>query len=226
MEKRGAGRQHTFPRHTQQDHAKRKERQQNCTHPAPFAIWLASPKVKQIQSQTTFFSASPAVVCAWGTHVGGIELLSLSVPERPWSLKLSTNMGTTYQVISALGEIQEEERCATQRDSSSREDGGWFICPCASGLSSIPSAPSAVTQTHVQAEAQPCWADIVFQPAELAEHEEKLLNINRGLEDVSCSERFMEFTLLNAAEVKKQLIHGSIKASPNSRELTLDDFLI
>lgn len=95
-------------------------------------------------------------------------------------------------------------------------------------LASLPyhQPPSAVTQTQVQAEAQPCWGGIVFQLAEPAKHKAKLLNINRGLEDVSCSERFMKFILLNAAEVKKQLIHGSIKASPNSREPMLDDFLI
>jgi len=34
----------------------------------------------------------------------------------------------------------------------------------------------------------------------------------------------MEFRLFNAAEVK-QVVHGSINASPNSREWTLYDFL-
>lgn len=59
------------------------------------------------------------------------------------------------------------------------------------------------------------------QPAEMAKHETKLPNSNQGLEDVSCSERFMELM-----QVKKQLVHGSINASPKSGERTLYDFLI
>lgn len=58
----------------------------------------------------------------------------------------------------------------------------------------------------------------MFWSAELAKHEAKLPNCNQGLENVSCSEKYMEFSLLNAAEVMKEFVHRSINASPNNRQ--------
>lgn len=44
-----------------------------------------------------------------------------------------------------------------------------------------------------------------------AKHEAKLPNSKKCLESVSCSERFMEFGLLNAAEVEMELVHGPLQ---------------
>lgn len=74
--------------------------------------------------------------------------------------------------------------------------------------------PSSVTQTQSQkfslAEETSCFGQ--------QNSPSMKQSFNQGLRDVTCSEKYTEFSLLSAAAVKKELVHGSINASPNNKQ--------
>lgn len=113
----------------------------------------------------------------------------------------------TYQVIPVLGEIGDSRGGELCHPGWFLQQGGWeLIHLCASGSSSPSWTP---LRSH--------WATnpgrssaLLRRPKhvltkEHTKQEAKLPN-KRCLEGVSCSERFMESSLLNAAEVRKNLL--------------------
>lgn len=79
---------------------------------------------------------------------------------------------------------------------------------CASGSSSTPWTPfRSLSATNPALLRRPKRV----LTKEHTKHEAKLPNNKRGLEAVSCSERFMESSPLNAAKVEMELVHGPLQ---------------